>query len=169
MPKSYKYFTIFFIIHFLSPFMGFGQTYPCVNPAYVTPTCGCDKRDFYPVCGCDNKTYNNNCSATNCGGVSTYTDGPCGEMAMVLYPSIINADNDLNIKISVKASTGASIYIFDIYGQLHYFRLINYIDQYTPYPIQLQASLFDRQTIYYVFIRLTDGFYQYKKFEKIEY
>jgi hypothetical protein len=50
----------------------------CVDSTLINPNAICPLI-YAPVCGCNGVTYDNNCLATNLGGVTSWTDGPCAQ------------------------------------------------------------------------------------------
>ena len=50
----------------------------CINPALIDTNMVCPDV-WMPVCGCNGVTYSNDCEATNYGGVTSWTEGACGQ------------------------------------------------------------------------------------------
>jgi len=70
---------------------------PCINPALIDSNVLCPTV-YAPVCGCDGQTYSNSCIAENWAGVTSWTNGACGNS---------NPSNPISIQTSVTPATCA--------------------------------------------------------------
>jgi hypothetical protein len=70
----------------------------CVLDALVDPTFPCTE-EYNPVCGCNGMTYPNVCYAMHYGGLTSWTEGTCGDEGPILdaCPTDINKDGTTNV------------------------------------------------------------------------
>jgi len=154
----------FCVVLFLSFFgTAHSQSVNCPIDSNLMHTYCVYDTSWYPECGCNNITYRNDCARQQ-SGVLLYTDRTCEDITIVyLYP--IPAFNDLIYRIYLKALSGnASVYIYDVYGNLHYSKYFLGISD-------------DRENLdvtflpsgVYVLVAIANGHYASKKFVKLQF
>ncbi|MFC2176713.1 T9SS type A sorting domain-containing protein [Bacteroidota bacterium] len=86
--------------------------------------------DFFPVCGCDAVTYRNFCYA-DFATVLQYTDGPCKQIALNLYPNPVT--DILYLNLATKAEGDVNLYIYDRFGVSYYRQYLSNVTNETIY------------------------------------
>lgn len=141
----------------------------CVDSNRINPFYQCNDPSFSPVCGCNNVTYRNGCEMTNVAGVN-YTaadqNGVCRNdfFFYYFYPNPVIDRMNFSMQFASQETSPATMQIYDIYGNVVYFQLLN---SFSDFPTTPQTITFTNlETGLYLMVIQSRGVFKISKFIK---
>lgn len=141
----------------------------CVDSNRINPFYQCNDPSFDPVCGCNNVTYRNGCEMTNVAGVNfpaADQNGVCRNdfFFYYFYPNPVIDRMNFVMQFASQETSPATMQIYDIYGNVVYFQLLNNI---LDFPTPPQTITFTNlETGVYVMVIQSRGVFKISKFIK---
>jgi hypothetical protein len=129
--------------------------------------------DYQPVCGCDDETYRNSDAAYWWGGLNLWSDGPCGNFDIDLYPNLITNNNAsiTHFRIYMRQPGTATFLIYNVFGRLMFSRLFSTSLSNSIIPETESFNLNDTQSFprgMYLAIVVVNGEQKVRKFLKVQ-
>jgi hypothetical protein len=128
---------------------------------------------YGPVCGCDEKTYRNSDAAYWWGAINQWSDGPCEEFDIDLYPNLITEHSSGlgHLRIYMRTPGTASLVIYNAFGRLMFQRLFSTSLSNTMIPDADPFELYEAQVFprgVYMLIVVVNGRQKVLKFLKVQ-
>ena len=146
-------------ILFFTNFDLVGQNYGCFDSLKVTIGSYCPP-DYDPVCACNQKTYRNFCYAQR-EGYPVFQNGICEPIDININRNPVH--DNLLIDLRLKFQGDATVYIFDIFGNIYYSHAFSAIERET---IAINTETYPRGI--YLVLGLSYDHKVVKKFLKID-
>ena len=143
---------------------------PCIDSNSIDPLFQCSSNDFNPVCGCDGNTYLNLCDANYRHGITSVEyNGVCQNQLFYFnfWPVPVYDYISFYMQVARDKPSNASVQIFDMFGNLVYFKLIPNVPDEFPYVETIYLS--GVRSGLYIMVVGVNGKYQARKFLKHTY
>jgi hypothetical protein len=118
----------------IAPFISLSQScfspstgYTCEDSVRQPDSYHHINEEYCPVCGCNNNTYRNSDAAYWWGGINEWSEGPCSNFDIDLYPNLFTPglSGVGHLRIYMRNPGSASLVIYNAFGRKMYERLFS--------------------------------------------